>query len=358
MGDAETASAESQTSATVAVEQTILQALSKSELDAQITTARAFPRSLTAFVRACLSMATLSEETAAECVYALPRRERDHTGAWIEKSIEGPSARLAEIVVSAWGNCRAGARVIEEGREFVVAQGVFMDLERNSAITYEVRRRITNKRGERFSADMIGVTANAACSIALRNAVFKGVPKALWVGVYDAARRVIAGDSKTLAARRDQALDLLSKVGVSREKVLAKLGVSGLADIGLDEIVTLRGLHNSIKEGEVSAEEAFAPAATPEPTPDSAPTGSKTQQVKQKLKAGAAKEQAELLEDNSIPHWSQESALEAFRNCTSVDQLSEVWAVVVRDFKATRRELPLAVEAAYHDRRETLKQKK
>jgi hypothetical protein len=42
------------------------------------------------------------------------------------------------------------------GAEFVTAQGVFHDLERNVAITYEVQRRIVDKEGHRYSADMVG----------------------------------------------------------------------------------------------------------------------------------------------------------------------------------------------------------
>src|SRR5690606_20898415 len=109
-------------------------------------------------------------------------------------------------VASAWGNNRAGARVIDDKGDFIVAQGVFHDLERNVAITYEVQRRVVDRYGKRFKADMIGVTANAACSIALRNAVLKGVPKAFWEDMYTEARKVIMGDVKTLANRRAAAI--------------------------------------------------------------------------------------------------------------------------------------------------------
>ncbi|MFN8826683.1 MAG: hypothetical protein ACK501_17070, partial [Planctomycetota bacterium] len=50
-------------------------------------------------------------------------------------------------------------------------------------------RRITGKNGRRYSSDMIGVTGNAACSIALRNAVFRGIPRAFWIDIYDARAR-------------------------------------------------------------------------------------------------------------------------------------------------------------------------
>ncbi len=235
---------------------TVLQAISKAELDQQITTARAFPRSLKRFVTECMDMATLNEQVAGECIYALPRDG---------KTIEGPSARLAEIVASAWGNARCGARVVDEGPEFITAQGVFHDLERNVMITMEVRRRITGRDGKRYKADMIGVTGNAACSIALRNAVFKWVPKAFWSGIYDAARKAAVGDIKTIATKRADALAYLQKHGVTVDMVLATLGLAGEEDIGLDEMATLKGMITAIREGDTTIEQAFAPRETAAP---------------------------------------------------------------------------------------------
>lgn len=223
--------------------------LNRSEIEQQIATARRFPRSVRRFRDEATEMVTLNESIAEQCIYALPRDN---------KTIEGPSARFAEIVASAWGNCRAGARVIDDSGEFVTAQGVFHDLERNVAITYEVQRRITYKRGQRFNADMIGVTANAACSIALRNAILKGVPKAFWEDMYLEARKVIMGDIKTLANRRAAAVAAFQKFGVTPEQVCSKLGVPGVEDIGLDQLVVLRGLLTAIKEGDTSPEDAFS----------------------------------------------------------------------------------------------------
>lgn len=232
-------------------EQGMIATLNKSEIDQQIATAHKFPRSLKRFRDEALQMVTLDESIAQECIYALPRDG---------KTIEGPSARFAEIIASAWGNSRAGARVIDDRGEFVTAQGVFHDLERNVAITYEVQRRITNKSGKRFSADMIGVTANAACSIALRNAILKGVPKAFWASMYDSARQVIMGDIRTLANRRAAAVAEFQRFGVVAEQICAKLDVAGVEDVTLDHLVTLRGLLTAIKEGDTTAEEAFSPS--------------------------------------------------------------------------------------------------
>jgi hypothetical protein len=227
-----------------------LSVLSKAELDMQIATAKQYPRSLKQFRQECLDMATLTEDIASECLYALPRGG---------KTIEGPSARLAEIIASSWGNCRAGARVVGEEEGFVIAQGVFHDLQKNVAITYEVRRRITDKKGRRFQADMIGVTANAACSIALRNATLKGVPKAFWSEVYESARKTAIGDATTLSNKRAKALEYLQKLGATEDMILDKLGVAGVEDIGLDELVTLKGLATAIKDGDTTVEMAFGP---------------------------------------------------------------------------------------------------
>lgn len=250
---------------------TVLQAISKAELDQQITTARAFPRSLRRFLAECMDMATLNERVASECIYAIPRAG---------KTISGPSARLAEIVASAWGNCQAGARIVDEGPEFVTAQGIFRDLERNVSITYEVRRRITDKNGNRFNADMIGVTGAAASSIALRNAVFRGVPKAFWSDIYEAARKAAVGDVKTIVAKRGEALDTLQKMGVPNAQVFEALGIKGIQDIGTDELVTLKGLVTAIKDGETTIEAAFAVKA---------PTG----------KANTAAPKATVVKDNT-----------------------------------------------------------
>lgn len=235
-------------------EQGMVAILNKSEIDQQVATAHRFPRSIKRFIDESMQMVTLNESIAQECIYALPRDG---------KVIEGPSARFAEIIASAWGNSRAGARVISDQGDFVTAQGVFHDLERNVAITYEVQRRITGKGGKRYSADMIGVTANAACSIALRNAILKGVPKAFWASMYESARKVIMGDIKTLANRRASAVAEFQRFGISGEQICGKLEVVGIEDISLEHLVTLRGLLTAIKEGDTTPEDAFAPSGGP-----------------------------------------------------------------------------------------------
>lgn len=271
---------------TMSVEGGTVALLNKSEIDMQVSTAHKYPRSIKRFRDESLQMVTLNESIAESCIYALPRDG---------KTIEGPSARFAEVVASAWGNCRAGARVVSDSGEFITAQGVFHDLERNVAITYEVQRRITNKAGKRFSADMIAVTGNAASSIALRNAILKGVPKAFWDDMYQAARQTVMGDFKTLANRRAAALKAFIGLGVTEAQVFAKLGISGVEDITLEHLLVLRGLITAIKDGDTTPEQAFsdvAPAEKPQSgkpgVPPSAPSAYSQEQF-----------------DANLPKWKQ-----------------------------------------------------
>jgi hypothetical protein len=232
----------------VTVESGTLALITGTEIDRQIATAKKFPRSLTTFLKEATGMVAMNESIAAACIYALPRDG---------KTIEGPSARFAEIIASAWGNCRAGARVVNEGAEFITSQGVFQDLERNVAITYEVQRRITDKNNRRYKADMIGVTGNAACSIALRNAILKGIPKAFWEPMYETARRTIMGDFKTLDNRRADAIQAFQRFGVRPEQIYALLEVQGIEDVTMDHLVALRGMLVSLKDGDSTPEQLF-----------------------------------------------------------------------------------------------------
>lgn len=239
-----------------------LVAINSAEINQQIMTAKAYPRDVTTFRKNVLAAATLDETVAKSCMYALKRREAGGG----DKIIEGPSARFAEIVGQTWGNCRYGARVTEVGETHVTAQGFFYDLENNVAVSFEVMRPIVGKKtpehpnGKRFSNDMIGVTGNAACSIALRNAVFKGVPKAFWNYGYLAARQVVAGDMATIGERRTKMLKAFKDdFGVAPEQVYALIGIKGAPDITLDHMVFLGGLHNAIKEGETTVAKAFDP---------------------------------------------------------------------------------------------------
>jgi hypothetical protein len=224
--------------------------ITKAEIDTQIATAKAFPRSIKMFLDKAMSIATVTEDVAASCAYALPRGG---------KALEGPSVRLAEIVCSAYGNIRSGARVIANDGKTITAQGICHDLETNNCVTVEVKRRITGKDGKTFNEDMQVVTGNAACAIAFRNAVFKVIPSALISEIYDKAKDVARGTEETLIVRRDKAVKYFKDLGVTEKQICEVLELKKIEDIDLDKLTTLRGMATLIKNGESTVKDLFEP---------------------------------------------------------------------------------------------------
>lgn len=222
----------------------------RAEVDIQISTAKRYPRSIRNFKQQALEMATFDEETAEGCFYSLPRGG---------KPIEGPSARLAEIVLSAWGNVRADAKVVGVDDKEITAEAMTWDLEKNVAIRVQVKRRITDKYGKKYKDDMITVTGNAACSIALRNSVFKVIPMVYTKAIYQEARRVAIGDVQTLAAKRAAMVQHFQKMGVTDKQIFAVVGKENIEEVGLDELAALKGLATAIKDGDISVDDAFNP---------------------------------------------------------------------------------------------------
>lgn len=259
--------------------------LSKAEIDQQIATARAYPRKIKNVISSIVSLATLDEETAQECLYALIRRKKKDSDDEENKPIEGPSIRLAEIAAQMYGNCRIDARVIHVDRteKFVEAEGLFHDLETNMLSRSTVRRRISTKHGRLFSDDMIVVTGNAACAIAKRNAILAGVPRGVYRPAYQAARAIVAGTAETLSKKRENAIKAFASFGVTPAQIMDTLGVSSELEIKVDHVATLRGMYSALKNGEATVEEMFpvetkpaaaktpaAPAVVP-PDPDAKP---------------------------------------------------------------------------------------
>lgn len=222
--------------------------LARDEIDMQISTARRYPRDPSRAIKSALKLATYNEEIAEGCFYALKRGG---------KVIEGPSIRLAEIIASCWGNIRYGARVVEEGQRFVTSLGFCHDLETNVAFAGHVQRRITNREGQRYDDDMIGVTGNAANSIAMRNAVNRVVPRVYTDMILREVKRVAIGDASTFASKRDRLVERFGKMGVTPEQVCASVGKESVEAITIEDLEALIGAGTAIKEGTTTVDAVF-----------------------------------------------------------------------------------------------------
>jgi hypothetical protein len=227
-------------------------ALDRALIDVQIATAKQYPRQIKVAFDRALRLATQDEETAGSMFYMLPRKQ---DGKRI--FIEGPSVRLAEIIAHVWGNLRIKKRVTAITDTHVVSEGVCWDLENNVAMAAEAQRRITDKKGRRYSDDMIVTTANAAASIGLRNAVFSVIPRALWQKLLVASQAKARGEGTPIEVRRQNALAWFARYGRQEDEVLLLLGVEHANNIGEDEMEKLVGLKTAIMEGTTTIEAVF-----------------------------------------------------------------------------------------------------
>lgn len=227
--------------------------LARVEIDSAIATAKSYPRDVTKFVDECIYLATIDQETAESCFYCLVRNGKDG-----KSEIKGPSIRLAEIVMSCWGNIKVATRIVENDGKFITAEGICIDLQKNITVSMPVKRKITTKTGMTYSDDMQAVTGNAACSIALRNAIFRTIPKALVDRVYEAAIKFSVGDQKTIEAKRKSVFDRFNKLGIETKKILGFYGKDAIDEFGEKELIELIGVGTAIKDGMMSIDKAFS----------------------------------------------------------------------------------------------------
>lgn len=232
--------------------------IARAELDTQISTAKAYPRDPKTALEYAARLATMDEATAQSCFYCLPRKDKDGN----KKEIRGGSIRLAEIVANAWGNIHAATRIVENDGRHITAEGVAWDLESNVKIAMQNKISIRfgekdGKGGYTANADMQTVLSNAASAKALRNAIFKVVPKALVDRVLEKAMTFSVGDQKTINAKVAEIVDKLVKMGIDKELMLEYYDCKTLSDITTDIYRSLIGVGTAIKEGHMKVDEVF-----------------------------------------------------------------------------------------------------
>lgn len=234
------------------MEQSLAVELAGAEIDRAIATAHRYPRHLDVVVKKIGTLACYNEESAATCIYSLPRGS---------KPIIGPSIGFANIVLQSWGNCRAASQIvfIDTKQKVVIAQGAFMDLETNAQSIVPVNRRIVDKYGKLYNDDMQIVTGMAAASIARRNAILQGVPRGIWFQIWEQALGIVRGNVETFAENKDKALKAMAQFGVKPEQVFMYLGLKGEIEMTFEHIPYVRGMYQQLRDGAATVEEMFDP---------------------------------------------------------------------------------------------------
>lgn len=231
----------------------------KAENESQVDIAKRYPRDLKLVRKNVLALATCDAETAASCFYAKPV---DNKGTMAE----GPSIRLAEIVASSYQNIRYGTRVVDVEDRWVTVQGVAYDMENNVSYTVDVKRSIWSKKHGRYPQNLIQTTIKAAQAIARRDVILGVIPKGLFNAEIQKIKACAAGSAsgESILKRSQKAIAFFNKMGVDSDRILAVLKKDHIESITDDDIATLHGIRNAIKDNEATVEESFPPTKAQE----------------------------------------------------------------------------------------------
>ncbi|EKK5568153.1 hypothetical protein PN823_004575 [Enterobacter hormaechei] len=226
------------------------------EAQSKIQLAKMFPRNETeAFDR--LMFACSHPGFAEEAFYSLPRGD---------KSISGPSIRLAEEIARLYGNFTYGHRELSRGNGKSEVEVFAWDVENNNYTS----RQITvmhvqdTKSGSyalRSQADVDTRIANIA-SKQLRGRILSLIPKWMLSEAVNQCRKTLAGgQDKEQREARIAALEArFSARGVDKKALEGYLG-HPLKLITDDEIADLFGVYTAIKEGSPVNEFFIEPVA-------------------------------------------------------------------------------------------------
>lgn len=314
------------------VSQSVIAGLERAQIDSQIATAQAYPRSLEKFQKRAISMATLDLATAESCIYSRPVGDG--------KTAEGESIRMAEIVAACYGNLRVAARIIEQTPRLVRCEGVAHDLESNYAGKSECVESTVTKEGKPYSERQRAVIAKVCLAKAYRDAVFKVVPKSLCKSVTQAARGVINKEVATLEQRQTRVKAWLKQIKVSDARVFAVLGVKGWADVNDEHLLTITGLRTAINEQETTVEEAF-PSTPVTPKISGSPAGkaelfpTKLAELKSKLTPEVTEARLlDFMRSTRLCDDSLSSLEDVFRlNPAAIETVLIAWASVEKQIK-------------------------
>ena len=220
------------------------------------------PRVEAKVLAAALAELDLAPDEAPAAYYSIPYKQDGQTTL-----VEGPSIKAAMALARRWGNCSAGGRVLTEDATGFTVEGVFIDYETMFRVTrpHRVSRFIKRRDGRthELAADRLVMSIQAGVSKAMRNAVLQGLP-AYYVNQYfKKAKKITAGGNLDETAKPEavaKVVAVFARWNVTPEDLEAKLELPRNQWTN-EEIGTLRGLWQAIKDKETTIEDEFPDVA-------------------------------------------------------------------------------------------------
>ena len=225
------------------------------EVQAAYVIAKKFPRnqheSYMAIIEACKR-----PFLAEQAMYAYPR------GGTL---VKGPSIRLAETLAQCWGNLDCGVREISQSNGVSVAEAYAIDLQTNTRVTkvfHVPHKRDTKKGTTRLTdaRDIYELVANQG-SRRLRACILGIIPGDVIEAAVERCATTLASSDVPIGEQVKKMVLAFDELGVKVEHLEKRLGHNLDATIP-QEIVTLKGIYKSIKDGMATREDFFEIAST------------------------------------------------------------------------------------------------
>ncbi len=220
------------------------------QVQAAYVIAKKFPRneheSFMRIMDAC-KRPTLAEQA----MYAYPR------GGTL---VKGPSIRLAEAIGQAWGNLDCGVREISQSNGVSVAEAYAIDLQTNTRVTkvfHVPHKRDTKKGVTRLtdSRDIYELVANQGAR-RLRACILGIIPGDIVEAAVNRCAATLESSDVPIAEQIRKMISAFDEIGVKVEHLEKRLGHKLDATIPA-EIVTLKSIYKSIKDGMANREDFF-----------------------------------------------------------------------------------------------------
>lgn len=256
------------------------------ETQAAVAMAKRFPRDpMTAMDR--ILMACQRPKLAEKATYVYARGG---------SNITGPSIRLAEAIAQNWGNIQFGIRELDQRNGVSSVEAFAWDMETNTRQTkqFQVKHeRHTKQKGVTRLEDPRDIYETVANQGArrLRACILGVIPGDVIEAAVNQAEETLKittkVDESTLAQMFEKFAALSVTKGMIEKRIQRRIDAITPA-----QVVSLRGIYNSLQDGMSNITDWFEPDATVD-----AEVTSKTESVKEQLKTKAAKPAAEATQE-------------------------------------------------------------
>lgn len=234
------------------------------EVQVAMIAAKRFPRdelyAIERIKKACQRM-TLAESA----IYSYPRGD---------KTVSGPSIRLAEAIAQNWGNVESGVMELENNGESSTMMAYAWDLETNTrdAKMFTIKHwRDTKKGGYALTdvRDIYELTANFGAR-RKRACILSVIPgDVVEMAVKECRQTLASSDTRPVAEILKEMLKAFKELGVTKDQIEKRFDKKA-GDLLKEELVDLRGIWKAITDGQAKIEDYFKKEDPTKGAPDEA----------------------------------------------------------------------------------------